>query len=129
MTKIERKAAIEAAESVLKTKAAIKRLQEQMYKEMELVREYVEGTGDFELGQARAFERRNAPKLVPVKRGTDVSKVLENFTSQVPSRYTKTQLDLPKMHSGQDSDRDLKKLLKRFGLAIDQDTVIQIKHY
>jgi hypothetical protein len=127
--KTERSEAVAAAESVLKTKTAIKKLQSQLEADMALVREYVQSTGEYELGDARAYERRNAPKLVATKRGVDVGQVLEKFTSQVSYKYSRSQLDLSKMVEAQDSDQELKKLLKRFGLRVDQDTAIQIKHY
>lgn len=125
-TKIEK-----IAERILENKATIKKLKKEMEQDMELIREHVQDTGEMELGKAMAYERKNKPQFVGVRKSVNVDKATTALIDELPVEYKKfkTEVDLNKLLDDQSSNKELTKLFKKHGLRLEQDATIHIKHF
>lgn len=126
MTTIEK-----TAKRILANKREIKKLNQEIKEDMQAVREHVQDTGEMQFGDAMAYERKNKAKFVGLRKSVKVSTAVDALMEELPMEYKtyKTDLDLAKLMVDQDADRELKKLFKKHGLKLEQDSEIQLKAF
>lgn len=113
--------AVLLANTIVRSKAQIKQLEEQIAKDEEQLRTYVSVHGKKTIGPLEAYERANAPTLSGAS-GKTLDVLKEQLCNELDSTYWSKKLELGKMMAALDADVNLKAHLKAKGLTIEQKT-------
>ncbi|HMN89789.1 MAG TPA: hypothetical protein PKD70_11180 [Saprospiraceae bacterium] len=97
-------------------RSAIAQLENEMAEYENALREYVEETGETELGVVKAYTRATPAKLI-VKNGTTLSKVELAIVDKVDADYVTKKLNVSYIAQNWASDGDLRTVLTAFGVS------------
>lgn len=116
------------AEKWNSTRLAIKRLTEEMETYEAQMRQYVEDTGDTDLGIVKAYTRTSPAKL-EVRGGSTLAKVELAICDKIDPDFVTKKLNVPYIVDQWASNGDLRTVLTGFGVTpVEGESKVYFKH-